>query len=169
MNRTMKTAVGSCAAALLVSAVPMMAKAVDGVILITQARALAGGITPGDAPGFPVTLSQPGSYRLAGNLTVATANVNAIFVEADNVSIDLNGFTVFGPGKANGTAAGIASDQTDAPGGGAMTIMNGVVRDMGGAGIAIDSAAIVEGQGGEQWRTRDLPHHRRPHHAQPGR
>src|SRR5438046_162421 len=38
----------------------------DGVVEINQARALAGGVTRGDAPGFPVTISQPGSYRLTG-------------------------------------------------------------------------------------------------------
>jgi len=52
--------------------------AVDGVIPINQVRALAGNTTPGDAPGFPVTISQPGSYRLTGNLTVPDANTTAI-------------------------------------------------------------------------------------------
>ena len=41
--------------------------AVDGVIEINQARALAGGVL-GDAirdpPGFPVTIDRSGSYRL---------------------------------------------------------------------------------------------------------
>jgi hypothetical protein len=39
--------------------------AVDGVVLIDQAHALAGNITPGDTPGFPVTISLPGAiaYR----------------------------------------------------------------------------------------------------------
>lgn len=40
----------------------------DGVILINQSRALAGGVTSGDTPGFPVTISQAGSYPLTGNL-----------------------------------------------------------------------------------------------------
>jgi hypothetical protein len=39
------------------------AAAVDGVIEINQAKALAGGVTPGDTAGFPVALSAPGSYR----------------------------------------------------------------------------------------------------------
>ena len=37
------------------------AYAVDGVIEINQARALAGGVTPGDTAGFPVTISVSGS------------------------------------------------------------------------------------------------------------
>jgi hypothetical protein len=80
---------------------PFAAHAVDGIILIDQNRALAGSTTPGDGPGFPVTLSLPGSYRLSGNLTVPDANVNAIEVTADNVSIDLNGFSIIGPAVCN--------------------------------------------------------------------
>jgi len=38
--------------------------------LIDQSAALAGGITPSDAPGFPITIDTPGSYRLVGNLDV---------------------------------------------------------------------------------------------------
>ena len=47
------------------------AVAVDGVIEINTAKALAGGVTTGDTPGFPVTISESGSYRLTGNLTVS--------------------------------------------------------------------------------------------------
>ena len=67
--------------------------AVDGVVLIDQNRALAGNVTPGDAPGFPVTISQPGSYRLSGNL-VAPLNSGAIHIAASKVTLDLNGFHV---------------------------------------------------------------------------
>src|SRR5712692_4005736 len=78
--------------------------AVDGVVLIDQNRALAGGVTPGDAPGFPVTISVPGSYRLSGNLTVPDANTTAIQVTADNVTLDLNGFSIIGPTVCVGTS-----------------------------------------------------------------
>jgi len=47
----------------LLAAIPGSLFAVDGVVLIDQSHALAGSITPGDAPGFPVTITQPGSYR----------------------------------------------------------------------------------------------------------
>lgn len=74
---------------------------VDGVVLINQANALAGNVTPGDTAGFPVTISQPGSYRLSGNLTVPDANTNAIEIASNNVSIDLNGFSIIGPTVCN--------------------------------------------------------------------
>ena len=73
------------------------ALAVDGVIEINQAAALAGGITPCDAPGFPVTISQPGSYRLTSNLIVPDAATNGIQITANDVTLDLNGFSIIGP------------------------------------------------------------------------
>ena len=91
----MITASNGIAATITASAVLLAAPvaAVDGEILIDQARVLAGGITPGDAPGFPATLSRPGRYKLTGNLTVP-ANTNGIEVTQHNVTIDLNGFTI---------------------------------------------------------------------------
>ncbi|NWG73776.1 MAG: hypothetical protein HXY24_04090 [Rubrivivax sp.] len=62
-------------AALCAATLP--AHAVDGEILITQAKALAGNVTPGDAPGFPVTISQPGKYKLAGHLPSTTSTPQA--------------------------------------------------------------------------------------------
>jgi hypothetical protein len=79
----------------------MPAFAIDGEILIDQAKVNAGGITPGDAPGFPATLSRHGRYKLAGNLSVP-AGFNGIEVTQHNVTIDLNGFTISSnpPGQA---------------------------------------------------------------------
>jgi len=76
--------------------------AVDGVVLINQSAALAGNLTPGDAPGFPVTISVSGSYRLSGNLTVPDANTTAILITAENVTIDLNGFSILGSTVCSG-------------------------------------------------------------------
>jgi hypothetical protein len=76
----------------------------SGLITIDQAKAEAGGITAGDAPGFPVTISQPGSYRLMGNLTVADPTVTAIRITHPDVTLDLNGFTVKGPNLCTGYA-----------------------------------------------------------------
>ena len=54
-------------------------------VVITQAKALAGNVTPGDAAGFPVTLSQPGAYILGSNLTV-TGGKHGIQVNAPTMS-----------------------------------------------------------------------------------
>lgn len=72
------------------------ASAADGIIEINHAKALAGGVSAGDTPGYPVTVSASGSYLLTGNLT-APANTNAIGVSADEVTLDLNGFLIQGP------------------------------------------------------------------------
>jgi hypothetical protein len=72
------------------------ASAANGVVEINQDKALAGGITPGDEPGFPVTLSEPGRYQLTGDLTVS-GEVHAIVVEADGITLDLGGFAVSRP------------------------------------------------------------------------
>lgn len=82
-------------------AVTAPALAVDGVIEVNQVRALAGGVTAGDTPGFPVSINTSGSYVLTSNLTtVGTANAlstTAILVASNDVTIDMNGFSILGP------------------------------------------------------------------------
>lgn len=75
-----------------------------GVVLITQAKAGAGNVTDGDKPGFPVTISESGSYRLASNLQVP-AGKDGIVVKAPDVTIDLDGFEISG-GSAGGSSNG---------------------------------------------------------------
>src|SRR5262245_52284714 len=77
---------------LTVVAITSPALAVDGVIEINHAAAIAGGVTPGDGPGYPVTISQPGSYRLTGPLS--PSSVSAIRITASDVTLDLNEFRV---------------------------------------------------------------------------
>jgi len=80
---------------------------VDGTIEINQAMVLANG-------GFPYTISASGSYRLTGNLTVP-AGTNRINVTPSNVTIDLNGFSITGPGDSSASGIGInASAAADA-------------------------------------------------------
>ncbi len=127
----------------------------DGVVSIDQKRALIGGVTPDDIAGFPVTISQSGSYRLSGNLTVADLNTTAIQITADFVTLDLNGFGIIGPAvcttgtattcPAPGTGVGVraGSDQAHSPRG--IRILNGSVRGMGLIGILLNGAgSIVE-------------------------
>ncbi|ACM19501.1 hypothetical protein Geob_1141 [Geotalea daltonii FRC-32] len=48
---------------------------------------------------LPFTISQPGSYVVSQNLT---SSGDGISVQASNVAIDLNGFTLSGSGSGNG-------------------------------------------------------------------
>jgi hypothetical protein len=93
MNRTP----GVSAAVLVVLAVAP-ALAVDGVLEINQACATGPGCFSGDAPGFPVTLSASGSYRLTGNLNFNPAlgppTENFIEITGDDVRLDLNDFSI---------------------------------------------------------------------------
>jgi hypothetical protein len=126
-----------------------------GVITIDQAKAEAGGITPGDAPGFPITISQPGSYRLMGHLAVADMAVTAIRITHPDVTLDLNGFTVRGPNVCSVSTGWLTctSDAISGPRGygidvaidaalygGHVQVSNGTVAGFAGSGIAGGSA-----------------------------
>ena len=113
-------------AAAAISLFATNAPAVDGVILIDQNKALAGNATPGDTAGFPVIISQPGSYRLSSNLTVPSGQ-SGIQVNVSNVTIDLNGFGITTPVQpVFPTTFGIFYGGADAPTN--ITILNGSVQ-----------------------------------------
>ena len=106
------------------------ASATDGVIEINQAAAVAGGITIADTPGFPVTLSDRGSYLLTSELNVP-ANTDGIVIQNEGITLDLNGFSIFGGGGTTG-------DGISAPAGArGVSVRNGGVRAMGGNGISL--------------------------------
>jgi len=131
--------VGYIAITPLLFSLASFAFAVDGIALIRQ--------TPTTV--FPVVISAPGSYRLASNLRVASTSVDAIDIRANNVTLDLNGFSIIGPhsGTGNGINAGVNASSCYPPN---VTITNvtvtdGVVTAMGGSGICLGSYAHVEG------------------------
>ncbi|MBC7832929.1 MAG: right-handed parallel beta-helix repeat-containing protein [Hyphomicrobium sp.] len=119
-------------------------------ISIDQNKALAGSVTPGDTPGFPVVLSVSGAYKLTGNLVVP-ASTDGVFVAAPNITIDLNGFSIVGPVVCSGSAAALAcagAKEGSGIGGysgmhGA-TVRNGTVRGFGAQGVSLDRGATIE-------------------------
>ena len=94
---------------LFMVAIPISAYGVDGQIKIAQTAATT----------FPITINESGSYVLTSNLTVTTGN--AININADNVTLDLNGHGIYGPGT--GTGYGISAVNCYN-----ITIKNGIVR-----------------------------------------
>jgi Right handed beta helix region len=118
-----------------------VAHAVDGVRLITHADVMAGGITPGDAPGYPATLSRRGSYRLASNLRVTDPNTHAVLIASEDVTLDLNGFTIQGPG-GSGSGAGVFA-AVGAQGQPRIAVRNGVVMGMGNYGVVVGSDSDI--------------------------
>jgi parallel beta-helix repeat protein len=93
----------------------------------------------------PYTITQPGSYILAGDIQTTLADQNAITVEANNVTIDLNGFNLNGPGSGNGCGI-FMNGRTN------VEIRNGTIRDFGGYGIIEQSPTYVNTTLGEGHR-----------------
>ena len=101
------------------------AAAIDGEVLITHANALAGNVTPGDAAGYPVSLSLPGSYKFAGNLTVP-AGKHGILVNNHDVTIDFAGFRLWSNSDAFIGIVGYFNS---------LTIKNGTIANFRGNAI----------------------------------
>jgi hypothetical protein len=89
------------------------------------------------AGGFPVKVTKAGSYILTANLLVGVVLPDAIKVSASNVSINLNGFAINGP--SSGSGMGI-----DAVGMTNVTVYNGTITNMGGAGISLGNNGTVQ-------------------------
>ncbi|HEY1327050.1 MAG TPA: hypothetical protein VGI14_08930 [Casimicrobiaceae bacterium] len=142
MRRMLLAAVG------MLCEIAAPAWAVDGIVLIDQNKAMAGNVTPGDTPGFPVTITRAGSYRLASNLVVPDANTSAIVVAANapGVTIDLNGFSILGPTNCVGfpltcTPLGVGIGvHSQTPG---TTVRGGTIAGMGSSGIFVTGAAAT--------------------------
>ena len=102
----------------------------DGVTIIDQEGATTGNVTPGDLPGFPVSITQPGSYKLSTNLTGNNTSLGIISVEASNVTLDLNGFTITGPGR-DGVFMKSTLQHSN------ITVLNGSISGMSRDGILL--------------------------------
>lgn len=113
------------------------AAADDGVLEINQACAISGCL-PGDSPGFPVTLEEPGSYRLTSNLYVGGASAWAIRIHDRNISLDLNGFVIDGGGN---TSNGVADFTTNTDTG-RWSLRNGGFTGFSGSAINAVSVAV---------------------------
>jgi len=138
MRTILATAVLLLAAPFVGSANAAPVKTIDGIVLITQADALAGGVTAGDAPGFPVTITQSGSYRLGGPLTFSNATQNpsgsAINVTAPLVTLDLNGFSIDG----NGTGyVGVWGENRS------LSVIDGTIRNVEWGVYVTDGESMV--------------------------
>lgn len=93
----------SLVGAILLNAVPALAD--DGFYVI------AGRYTPGTmVTSLPYTITAPGYYYLTRNLTYNGGT--GIIVDADNVTIDLMGFTLSGPSIQNSTFFGIHIEES---------------------------------------------------------
>lgn len=122
----------------------------DGIIEINQVCAVQTGCFPGDVSGFPVTITQSGSYRLTGGLTVPDANTTAVEFSSSvsQVTLDLGGFTILGPNEISsytvcsdpGSGIGIHAPDVQLKNLG-IVVRNGSVVGMGSHGLYLLSGA----------------------------
>ncbi|KAB2964899.1 MAG: right-handed parallel beta-helix repeat-containing protein [Thermoanaerobaculia bacterium] len=141
---------------LVTAALPALAS--DGRIEINQAKALAGSVTPGDGPGFPVQINAPGSYVLTSDLDLSVApspqNTHGIMVQTGGVTLDFNGFALRGVTVCTGQGSTLSCAPLANPGSGYgvylvgsdIAVRNGTVRGTGGPGIyqGAGSATVIE-------------------------
>jgi len=148
------------------------------IVAMLANGALAGPLDPPAAPGstdgvreagtpissIPFTITQPGRYYLTRNLTAATG-INAVTIQANNVTLDLHGFTLQGPGGAgdgvlvSGSRSGIriedgtvvgwfngvdAQTATSMVASGLIVLANGFAENDGSYGFISGTDSILE-------------------------
>lgn len=106
--------------------------------------------TPGDVSNLFI-ITQPGSYYLTADAK-PTGNRNAILVNADNVTIDLRGFSLDGSQDPTGFRAGITCSTPRRN----VVVRNGTIRSFRGYGIIgtfntsnFEDLALIDTLGGQ--------------------
>jgi hypothetical protein len=139
------------AVSLLACALAGAARGEGGVVDLDQAAAVAGGVTPSDLPGFPITLDRPGSYRLSGNLVVSQ-NESAISIptSGSGARVDLAGFAIRGPTTCTGAGGSLSCVNTGSGIGVSglsasdVAIRNGRIVGMGSKPVELGARALLE-------------------------
>jgi hypothetical protein len=117
------------------------------------------GCMPGDLPGLPVQITQPGHYRLVGDLLLEANDGFALYVGAPGgaVTIDLGGYTIRGAHACvggtppMGGGAPVTECSFTETNGGAirvdavseLTIRNGTIRGIRSQGISVSAGNLV--------------------------
>ncbi|MEC9373308.1 MAG: hypothetical protein VYC34_05660, partial [Planctomycetota bacterium] len=115
-----------------------------GLVLALGSAAWAGDLNPPPGPPqatnrvqlneqtttLPLTISESGSYVLTSNLT-APPDSDGIIIDADNVTLDLNGFTIFGQGGASGDGVFVTFNTQAVSPRFNVAVVNGVIRGFG--------------------------------------
>ena len=83
---------------------------------------------------LPYTIASPGFYFIAKDLSCAETDQHGITIIADNVTLDLMGFSLVGPGGSGGYSGIFMSGRAN------VEIRNGTVRNFKGCGIHEDSS-----------------------------
>lgn len=90
--------------------------------------------TPISQSNIPLIINTPGSFYFTQNIKINDTNTTAILIQSDNVQIDLNGFSLTGPGSNSGNCgSGIVSGGECVN----IVIMNGFIENWRGDGICL--------------------------------
>lgn len=79
------------------------------------------------ATGSPIFITISGSYYLTANITFTG---NGLIIGGDNITVDLNGFSLIGPGTGSNNGITISGAHKN------IVIRNGIIRSFGGSGIS---------------------------------
>ncbi len=139
--------------ALLTLALTLPVFAGDGRLEINQTCALSpSGCFAGDSAGFPVTVSASGSYVLTSVLAMPDENTTGLEINADNVTVDLNGFGIEGPVTCSGTSgsvvcsaigAGLGVRASAVPAAQSLEVRNGFVSGVGSTGVRLNDNSVA--------------------------
>lgn len=127
--------------------------ATDGVIEINQTCAVQTGCFIGDGAGYPIKITEPGSYRLTSNLIIPDENTDGIIISTSDVGIDLNNFAIIRSGCEGATTNCTPTSMT-ATGSGVkrisalnrgISLKNGSITGMGNLGVYLGDQAEILG------------------------
>lgn len=134
-----------------------VASATNGVLGINQTCAVQTGCFPGDAPGFPVTITGTAgrSYRLTSDLGFGGFDTTGIEIAASHTTIDMAGFRIVCSGfippstvttcaaTGSGTGSGIKADDPALRTG--LEVHGGHILGMPGIGVRLGDDCKVNG------------------------
>lgn len=117
-------------------------------VLPLSAFAASGTAIPGGSQSTPFVINKPGAYYLAANRVMTATGLNAIQIEAPDVTLDLNGFTLSFT-NINGTGYGImiTSENVEIRNGSITTVPYGAIRSVGGAATRVIDVRVSDSAG----------------------
>jgi hypothetical protein len=128
----------TCALGIGLTLAGARAHAGEGVIELNDTCAKGSGCLPGDSPGLPIQINAPGSYRLTSDILGNALAYDAIVeINAEAVTLDLNGFSIVGSGAGSGSKGAIF-------GGHRVTVRNGFVRFAANDGVQLGGSSRVD-------------------------
>lgn len=123
--------------------------AVAGGLIVAAIAFFASGGAAGES-GAPLALvgtkktlfiSKPGSYYLRNNLVSVLTTGPVVLVKASNVLLNLNGYSIIGPGGFGTTSFGILAN----PGVANVTVVGGTITGIAGAAVNLGPNSEVSG------------------------